>query len=135
MEYFSIIAKWLSNKAAEPFAGFLAFLIILVWGMFGFMLHFDNTWQLIISTASAIISIIMLFIIQNSQHRHTIAIQLKLDEIIRATKGAHNEMMDIEKLTDDDLERIQKKYGLMAEKTKQDLKKGKVDTHTHDIKI
>ena len=133
MEHFSIVAKWLSNKAAQPFACCLAFLIILVWGLFGLPLHFNNTWQLIISTLAAIISIIMLFIIQNSQNRHTIAIQLKLDEIIRATKGAHNEMMDIEKLTDEDLARIQKKYGLMAEKTKEDLKKGKLDTHTHDI--
>ena len=55
------------------------------------------------------------------------------DEIIRATQGAHNAMMDIEKLTDEDLSRIQKKYGLLAEKTKEDLKQGKVDTHTHDI--
>ena len=133
MEYFSIVAKWLSNKAAHPFACFLAFLIILVCGLFGLPLNFNNTWQLIISTLAAIISIIMLFIIQNSQNRHTIAIQLKLDEIIRATKGAHNEMMDIEKLTDEDLARIQKKYGLLAEKTKEDLKKGKLDTHTHDV--
>jgi low affinity Fe/Cu permease len=135
MEYLSIIAKWLSNKAAQPFACFLAFFIILAWGLFGLPLHFNNTWQLIISTIAAIISIAMLFIIQNSQNRHTIAIQLKLDEIIRATKGAHNEMMDIEKLTDEDLVKIQKKYGLLAEKTKEDLKKGKLDTHTHDINI
>ncbi len=133
MEYFSIVAKWLSNKAAQPLACFFAFLIILVWGLVGPVLHFNNTWQLIISTLAAVISILMLFIIQNSQNRHTIAIQLKLDEIIRATKGAHNEMMDIEKLTNDDLEKIQKKYGLLAEKTKEDLKKGKIDTHTPDI--
>lgn len=133
MEYFSIIAKWLSNKSAEPLACVLAFLIILVWSLSGFPLHFSNTWQLIISTVAAVTSIIMLFIIQNSQHRHTVAIQLKLDEIIRATKGAHNEMMDIEKLTDEDLEKIQKKYGLMAEKTKEDLKQGKQDTHTPDV--
>ena len=75
----------------------------------------------------------MLFIIQNSQNRHTIAIQLKLDEIIRATKGAHNEMMDIEKLTDEDLVKIQEKYGLLAEKTKKDLQEGKIDTHTPDV--
>ena len=135
MEYFSVIAKWLSEKAAQPFTGFLAFLAILVWGLCGFALHFNNTWQLIISTLAAIISIVMLFIIQNSQHRHTIAIQLKLDEIIRATQGAHNEMMDIEKLPDDGLERIEKKYGIMAEQTKEDLKKGKADTHTHDIDL
>src|ERR1035437_10336299 len=133
MEYFSMVAKWISNKAAQPLACFFAFLIILVWGLLGPLLRFNNTWQLIISTLAAIISILMLFIIQNSQHRHTIAIQLKLDEIIRATKGAHNEMMDIEKLTDEDLEKIQKKYGLLAEKTKKDLKKGKLDTHTPDI--
>jgi len=133
MEYFSSIAKWLSNKAAQPLACFLAFLIIVIWGLSGLPFHFSDTWQLILSTIAAVISIVMLFIIQNSQNRHTIAIQLKLDEIIRATKGAHNEMMDIEKLTDEDLEKIQKKYGLLAEKTKEDLKKGKQDTHTPDI--
>ncbi len=133
MEYFSAGAKWLSNKAAQPFACVVAFLLILVWGLVGLLLHFNNTWQLIISTLAAVISILMLFIIQNSQNRHTVAIQLKLDEIIRATKGAHNEMMDIEKLTDEDLARIQKKYGLLAEKTKADLKQGKLDTHTPDI--
>ena len=118
MEYFSNIAKWLSNKVAQPFACFLALLIILVWGLFGLPLHFNNTWQLIISTLAAIVSISMLFIIQNSQHRHTIAIQLKLDEIIRATKGAHNEMMDIEKLTDEDLAKIQKKSDCFTSKPK-----------------
>ncbi len=133
MEYFSAVAKWLSNKAAQPLACFAAFLVILVWGLVGPSFRFNNTWQLIISTFAAVISILMLFIIQNSQNRHTIAIQLKLDEIIRATKGAHNEMMDIEKLTDEDLTRIQKKYGLLAEKTKEDLKHGKLDTHTPDI--
>ena len=133
MEYLPMVAKWLSNKAAQPLACFFAFLIILVWGLLGPLLRFNNTWQLIISTLSAVISILMLFIIQNSQHRHTVAIQLKLDEIIRSTKGAHNEMMDIEKLTDENLEKIQKKYGLLAEKTKEDLKEGKIDTHTPDI--
>ena len=133
MEYLPMVAKWLSNKAAQPLACFFAFLIILVWGLLGPLLCFNNTWQLIISTLSAVISILMLFIIQNSQHRHTVAIQLKLDEIIRSTKGAHNEMMDIEKLTDENLEKIEKKYGLLAEKTKEDLKEGKLDTHTPEI--
>ncbi len=128
-----MVAKWISNKAAHPLACVLAFVIVLAWGLSGPGLHFNNTWQLIINTLAAVISIIMLFIIQNSQNRHTIAIQLKLDEIIRATKGAHNEMMDIEKLTDEDLARIQKKYGLLAEKTKDDLKRGKIDTHTPDV--
>ncbi len=133
MEKFSTIAKWISDKAAQSYAGFAVFLIVLVWAMAGLPLHFSLIWHLMISTPAAIISIMMLFIIQNSQNRHTIAIQLKLDEIIRATKGAHNEMMDIEKLTDEDLGRIQKKYGVLAEKTKEDLKKGKLDTNTPDL--
>ncbi len=133
MEYFSTISKWISNKAAQSFMGFTAFFIVLVWGIAGLPLHFSVSWHLMISTLAAVISIIMLFIIQNSQNRHTIALQLKLDEIIRATKGAHNEMMDIEKLTDEDLAKVQKKYGLLAEKTKEDLKQGKLDTHTPTI--
>jgi low affinity Fe/Cu permease len=133
MGYFSMIAKWISEKAAQSYVGFAALFIVLVWLIAGFPLHFSTKWNLMISIPASVISIIMLFIIQNTQNRHTIAIQLKLDEIIRATKGAHNEMMDIEKLTDEDLERIQKKYGLLAEKTKEDLKKGKPDTNTPDI--
>jgi low affinity Fe/Cu permease len=133
MEHFSTIAKWISDKAAQSYVGFAAFFIVLLWVLAGVPLHFSMMWHLMITTPAAVISIIMLFIIQNSQNRHTIAIQLKLDEIIRDTKGAHNEMMDIEKLTDEDLGKIQKKYGLLAEKTKEDLIKGKIDTHTPDL--
>lgn len=133
MEYLSTIAKWISDKAALSSVGLMAVLIVLVWAAAGVPLHFSVKWHLAISTLAAVISIIMLFVIQNSQNRHTIAIQLKLDEIIRATHGAHNEMMDIEKLTDEDLALIQKKYGLLAEKTKEDLKLGRHDTHTPEI--
>ena len=133
MEKFSTIAKWISDKAAQSIVSFAALLIVLVWAIVGLPLHFSVIWHLIIGTLSAVISIMMLFIIQNSQSRHTIAIQLKLDEIIRATQGAHNEMMDIEKLTDEDIGKIKTKYGLLAEKTKEDLKKGKLDTHTPDL--
>lgn len=133
MEYFSVVTKWISDKAAQSYVVFSVFFIILVWAIAGLPLHFSEKWYLMFSTFEAVVSIIMLFIIQNSQNRHTIAIQLKLDEIIRATKGAHNEMMDIEKLTDEDLAKIQRKYGLLAEKTKEDLKKGKIDTNTPDI--
>ncbi len=132
-EYFSTVAKWISEKTAQSIVGIVAFIIVLVWAVAGILFHFSVMWHLFMGTLSAVISILMLFIIQNSQNRHTIAIQLKLDEIIRATKGAHNEMMDIEKLTDEDLGRIQKKYGVLAEKTKEDLKKGKIDTHSPEI--
>ena len=133
MEKLSTIAKWISEKSAQSYVGFVAIFIVLVWAIVGLPFHFSEIWNLMLSTPAAIISIIMLFIIQNSQNRHTIAIQLKLDEIIRATKGAHNEMMDIEKLTDEDLAKIQRKYGLLAEKTRADLINGKMDTNTPDL--
>ncbi|MBP9854174.1 MAG: low affinity iron permease family protein [Candidatus Omnitrophica bacterium] len=133
MEFFSKIAKWISEKTAEAWAGSSACLLVLVWAIAGIPLHFDLHWHLMIGTLAAVISIIMLFVIQNSEKRHTIAIQLKLDEIIRATQGAHNEMIDIEKLTDEDLAKIQKKYGLLAVKIKEDLQNGKLDTHTPDV--
>ena len=133
MERLSVISKWVADKSAQSFVALLAFLIILVWAIAGLPLGFSMMWHLFISTLAAVISILMLFIIQNSQNRHTIAIQLKLDEIIRATHGAHNEMMDIEKLTDEDLVSIQKKYGLLAQKTKEDLKQGKLDTHSPEM--
>jgi len=133
MKYFSTLAKWVSDKTSQSFVGFVAFVFVLAWAISGFPLHFSVPWHLFIGTLSGVISILMLFVIQNSQNRHTIAIQLKLDEIIRATKGAHNEMMDIEKLTDEDLALIQQKYGVLVEKTKEDLKKGRLDTHTPDL--
>lgn len=133
MKDFSVTAKWISDKAAQSYVVFSIFLIILIWAMAGLPMHFSVTWYLMFSTFEAVVSILMLFIIQNSQNRHTIAIQLKLDEIIRATKGAHNEMMDIEKLTDEDLAKVQKKYGVLAEKTKEDIKEGRIDTHSPEI--
>src|ERR1700685_913969 len=105
-EYFSMVSKWISDKTAQSYVSFVVFLIVLVCILTAFPLHCRVIGYLMIDTSSAVISIIMLFIIQTSQNRHTIAIQSKLDEIIRATKGAHNEMIDIEKLTDEDLARI-----------------------------
>jgi low affinity Fe/Cu permease len=133
MAFISALVKWLSDRSAQPGSCFMAFLTICLWAASGPILNFDTTWHLLINTTAAIIAIVMLFVIQNSQNRHTIAIQLKLDEIIRATQGAHNEMMDIEKLTDADILKIQIKYGLLAEKTRADLREGKIDTHTPDI--
>jgi len=110
-------------------AGFLAFGIIPIWVISGPFFHFDNTWQLIMGMTSSAIFIVMLYIIQNNQNRHAITIQLKLDEIILAAKGIHIEMMDIEKLIDEDLAIIPMKYGWQAQKTKQEFQEGKTDIH------
>src|ERR1035441_3136910 len=75
MEYFSTASKWVSEKSSQSYVSFAVFLIILVWAIAGIPLHFREIWYLMIDTASAVISILMLFLIQNSQNRHTIAIQ------------------------------------------------------------
>jgi len=83
---------------------------VLLWGVSGPHFHFSNTWQLVINTTTTIITFLMVFLIQNTQNRDTRAINLKLDEIIRSSKHAHNELIDIEKLSDKDLEELAQHY-------------------------
>ncbi len=88
---------------------------ILAWGLTGPMFHFSDTWQLIVNTATTIITFLMVFLIQNTQNRDARAIHLKLDEIIRSIHHAHNEMIDIEKLSDEELEELAKHYERIRE--------------------
>ncbi len=83
---------------------------IAVWALTGPMFHFSDTWQLIVNTATTIVTFLMVFLIQNTQNRDARAIHLKLDEIIRSIHQAHNEMIDIEKLSDEELEQLAKHY-------------------------
>jgi low affinity Fe/Cu permease len=87
-----------------------AVLVILFWGISGPYFHFSDTWQLVINTATTIVTFLMVFLIQNTQNRDARAIHLKLDEIIHAIKGARNEMIQIENLSDADLETISKNF-------------------------
>jgi low affinity Fe/Cu permease len=88
----------------------IACLGVIGWGFSGPYFHYSDTWQLVINTTTTIITFLMVFLIQNTQNRDTRAINLKLDEIIRATKHAHNELIDIEKLSDKDLEELAQHY-------------------------
>jgi low affinity Fe/Cu permease len=90
--------------SAWAFAG--AVLVILIWIPTGPTFHFSDTWQLIINTATTIITFLMVFLIQNTQNRDAKAVHLKLDEIIRALKGARNELVDLEELSDEDLKEL-----------------------------
>ena len=87
-----------------------ALLIILFWGLSGPYFHFSDTWQLVVNTTTTIVTFLIVFLIQNTQNRDARAIQLKLDEIIHALKGARNEMIQIEQLSDADLELISKNF-------------------------
>jgi low affinity Fe/Cu permease len=92
--------------------------IVILWAITGPLFHYSDSWQLIINTGTTIVTFLMVFLIQNSQNRDNAAIQLKLDEIIRSTHGAHNAMLDLERLSTNDLEKIQALYQQLAEKAR-----------------
>jgi low affinity Fe/Cu permease len=104
--------------SAWAFAG--AVLVILVWIFTGPTFHFSDTWQLIINTATTIITFLMVFLIQNTQNRDAKAVHLKLDEIIRALKGARNELVDLEGLSDEDLKTLEKQFQRIRKTAERD---------------
>jgi len=113
---FRIFAKRSSMVLGSAWAFGGAILIIVVWGLTGPMFHYSNTWQLIINTGTTIVTFLMVFLIQNTQNRDAKAAHLKLDEIIRALKGARNQLIDLEKLSDEDLASLEKQFALLRKK-------------------
>jgi low affinity Fe/Cu permease len=130
---FSGFAKWTSHTAGHPAAFSLAVLVILGWGITGPIFRFSDTWQLVINTGTTIVTFLMVFLVQNTQNRDSAAIQLKLDELIRASQGAHNALLDLEELTERDLERLRERYESLAQKSRADLQRGLHDTGTPDV--
>lgn len=112
---FSRFAARVSNLAGSSFIFIIACLGILGWIATGPYFHYSDTWQLIVNTATTIVTFLMVFLIQNTQNRDSRAINLKLDEIIRAMNRAHNEMINIEKLSDEELEELARHYERIRE--------------------
>jgi low affinity Fe/Cu permease len=104
--------------SAWAFAG--AVLVILVWLLTGPMFHFSDTWQLVINTATTIVTFLMVFLIQNTQNWDAKAVHLKLDELIRALKGARNELVDLENLSDEELKNLEKQFRRMRKRAEND---------------
>jgi len=94
---------------------------------------FSDTWQLVINTGTTIVTFLMVFLIQNTQNRDAEAIQVKLDEIIRVTEGAHNVLLDLEELEDEELDRLHGLYEKLAGHARSELRRGKTDTGVLDI--
>ena len=115
LSWFTRAAKWASHTAGRPSTFIVAVVIILLWAITGPIFHFSDTWQLVINTGTTIITFLMVFLIQNTQNRDTEALQIKLDEIIRSIEGAHNALLDLEELDDEELEEIRSDYLKLAE--------------------
>lgn len=109
-ETFRTVAHAASRAVGSPSAFFLALMILAVWGISGPLFHFSDTWQLVINTGTTIITFLMVFLIQNTQNRDAKATHLKLDELIHSTKSARNAVIDLEDLTDEDLDRLEQEF-------------------------
>jgi low affinity Fe/Cu permease len=127
---FDRFAKMSAAVAGRPVTFIIAVVIIVVWAATGPMFQFNDTWQLVINTSTTIITFLMVFLIQNTQNRDGHALQLKLDELIRATKGAHVALLDMEELTEEELMKIKECFTRLAEKGREDLEQGTDDTDT-----
>ena len=126
--WFTNFAKTTSRASGRPVAFGLAVAIIVVWAVTGPLFAFSDTWQLVINTGTTIITFLMVFLIQNTQNRDSEAIQIKLDELIRATEGAHNGLLDLEELEEREFDQIRRTYSKLAKKARAGLRKGMGDT-------
>jgi low affinity Fe/Cu permease len=124
------LAKAVSRFCGRASTFSLALGVIVVWIVTGPVFGFSDTWQLVINTGTTIITFLMVFLIQNTQNRDTEAIQIKLDELIRATKGAHNALMDLEELEESHLNQFRDRYAALAQAARAGLVQGVQDTDT-----
>lgn len=111
---FTDFAAAVSHIAGRPYAFVLAAVGVLIWAISGPFFGFSETWQLLINTATTVITFLMVFIIQTSQNRDTAALHLKLDELIRATKAAQNALLDVDELSEDEIQKLRKRYAALA---------------------
>jgi low affinity Fe/Cu permease len=123
---FHVFARRSSIVLGTAWAFAIAILVIVVWAATGPKFHYSDTWQLVINTGTTIITFLMVFVIQNTQNRDAKAIQLKLDELIRALKGARNKLVNLEELSDDELKKLESEF--------QRLHKQSRETDTHVAK-
>ena len=124
---FQKFARTVVRTSGHPMAFALAIGVIVIWALTGPWFRFDNTWLLAINTVATIITFLMIFLIRNAQNRESEAVQLKLDELIRATKAAHNSLLDIEELSEADLNRIKARFGRLARTAREEANAGQTE--------
>jgi low affinity Fe/Cu permease len=128
---YSRFSQWFSRASGHPLSFSLAVALIIAWIIIGPVFHFSDTWQLVMNTISSIVTFLMVFVIQNTQNRQTDALQIKLDELIRATKGAHNALLDLEEIEDTQLMAFKDRYTTLAHRAREELTRGLPDTNTN----
>ena len=131
--WFTRLARSTSRIMGRPPAFALAVAVILVWCVTGPLFHYSDTWQLVINTGTTIITFLMVFLIQSTQNRDAEAVQVKLDELLRATTGAHNALLDLEELEQVELDEIQASYKQLATRAREKLSSGGIDTDSPDV--
>ena len=128
--WYSRFAKAAAHFCGRPRVFSVAVAVIAIWIFTGPIFAYSDTWQLVINTGTTIITFLMVFLIQNTQNRDTEAIQVKLDELIRATRGAHNALLDLEELEEENLDAFKAKYQALAAAARAELGRGNQDTGT-----
>ncbi len=128
--WYTIFSRGTARYSGHPLTFVFAVGIIAGWLITGPIFSFSDTWQLIINTATTIVTFLMVFLIQNTQNRDTEAIQIKLDELIRATKGAHNALLDLEEMEAEELDVLRRRYIELARVARTKLQEGYPDTET-----
>jgi low affinity Fe/Cu permease len=122
LAWFTEFSKWIAEQAGHPISFSLALLTIIIWGASGPLFGYSDTWQLVINTGTTIVTFLMVFLIQKTQNRDTETIHLKLDELIRVTKGARNMMLDLEHMDDESLKQLRDIYERLGSQARNDKK-------------
>jgi low affinity Fe/Cu permease len=123
------LSAWTGRASTFAFAVGL----VLAWALTGPIFGYSDTWQLVINTATTVVTFLMVFLIQNTQNRDTQAMQIKLDEIIRATQGTHNAILDLEEMDEEELARQHARYLALAKQAREALKRGGQDVDTPPV--
>ena len=130
---FTRFAKATAQASGRPATFALALATIIAWAATGPFFGFSDTWQLVVNTSTTIVTFLMVFLIQNTQNRESVAVQIKLNELLRASLGAHNALLDLEELDDPDLAEMRAKYFRLAAESRRRLKRGDADTECPEL--
>ena len=126
--WFTRFAKSTARATGQPVTFALAVFVVLAWAITGPLFHFSDTWQLVINTGTTIVTFLMVFLIQSTQNRDSEAVQIKLDELLRISPGAHNVLINLEELEERELERIKAVYAHLATEARDGVSHGRSDS-------